>query len=91
MKKEAEERKLHRMGKVHDRWEMWQGSQNLRASQQESASQNKWMAAVGYISDTEEIVKALWSLFQHDAVAAFELSERSPLLPPLSAKNLPGG
>ena len=29
MKKEAEERKLHRMAKVHDFLEMWQGSQNL--------------------------------------------------------------
>jgi len=36
LKKEAEERKLHRMAKVHDFWEMWQGSQNLRAIQKES-------------------------------------------------------
>jgi len=49
------------------------------------------MTAVGYISDTEEIVKASWSLFQHDGAAAFKLSERSPLPPPLSAKDLPGG
>jgi len=48
------------------------------------------MTAVGYISDMEEIVKASCSLFQHDG-AAFKLSERSPLPPPLSAKNLPGG
>jgi len=38
----------------------------------------------------EEIVKASWSLFQHDGAAAFKLSERSPLPPALSAKNLPG-
>jgi len=49
------------------------------------------MTTIGYISDTEEIVKASWSLFQHDGVAAFKLSERSPLPPPLSAKDLPGG
>jgi hypothetical protein len=49
------------------------------------------MTAVGYISDTEEIVKASWSLFQHDGAAAFKLSERSPLPPALSAKDLPGG
>jgi len=49
------------------------------------------MTAVGYISDTEEIVKASWSLFQHDGAAAFKLSVRSPLPPPLSAKDLPGG
>jgi len=30
MKKEAEERKLHRMAKVHNFLEMWQGSQNQR-------------------------------------------------------------
>jgi len=91
MKKEAEERKLHRMAKVHDFLEMWQGSQNLRATQKESRAQNKQMTAVGYISDTEEIVKASWSLFQHDGAAAFQLSERSPLPPPVSAKDLPGG
>jgi len=49
------------------------------------------MAALGYISDTEKIVRASWSLFQPDGVAAFTLSERSPFPPPLSAKNLPGG
>jgi hypothetical protein len=91
MKKEAEERKLHRMAKVHDFLEMWQGSQNLRTTQKECCAQNKQMTAVGYISDTEEIVKASWSLFQHDGAAAFKLSERSPLPPPLSAKDLPGG
>jgi len=91
MKKEVEERKLHRMAKVHDFLEMWQGSQNLRATQKESRAHNKQMTAVGYISDTEEIVKASWSLFQHDGAAAFKLSERLPLPPALSAKDLPGG
>jgi hypothetical protein len=41
MKKEAEEKKLHRMAKVHDFLEMWQGSQNLRATQKEFRAQNK--------------------------------------------------
>jgi hypothetical protein len=63
MKKEAEERKLHRMAKVHNFLEMWQGSQNLHATQNESRAQNKQTTAVGYISDPEEIVKASWSLF----------------------------
>jgi len=31
LKNEAEERKLHRMAKVHNLLEMWHGSQNLRA------------------------------------------------------------
>jgi len=48
------------------------------------------MTAVGYISDTEEIVKASWSVFHHDGAAAFKLSERSPLPPASSAKDLPG-
>jgi len=91
MKKEVEERKLHRMAKVHDFLDMWQGSQNLPAIQKESCAQKKRMTTVGYISDTEEIVKASWSLFQHDGAAAFQLSERSPLPPALSAEDLCGG
>jgi hypothetical protein len=39
MKKEVEERKLHRMAKVYDFLEMWQGSQNLRTTQKESQAQ----------------------------------------------------
>jgi len=91
MKKEAEESKLHRMAKVHNLLEMWQGSHNLSATQKESCAQNKQMTAVGYISNTEEIVKASWSLFQHDGAAAFKLTERSPFPPALSANDLPGG
>jgi hypothetical protein len=91
MKKEVEERKLHRMAKVHDFLEMRQGSRNLRATQKESRTQNKQMTAVGYISDTEEIVKVSWSLFQHDGVAAFKWSERSSMPLALSGKNIPGG
>jgi hypothetical protein len=91
MKKEAEERELHRMAKVHNSMEMGQGSQNLCVTQKESRAQNRQMPAVGYISDTEGIVKASWSLFHHDGAAAFTMSERSPLLVALSAKDLPGG
>jgi hypothetical protein len=71
MKQEAEEMKLHRMAKVHNFLEMWQGSQNLRAIQKESRTQNMQMTAVGYISATEEIVNASWSLFQPAGAAAF--------------------
>jgi len=91
MKREVEESKLHRMAKVHDFLELWQGSHNLQATQKESRARNKQMTAVGYISDMEEIVNASWSLFQHDGAAAFKFSERSPLPPALSAKDLPGG
>jgi len=91
MKREVEERKLHRMAKVHDFLEMWQGSQNLCTAQKESHSQNKQMTAIGYISHSDEILKASCSKFQHDGVAASKLLERSPLPPAYSAKDFPGG
>jgi len=56
-----------------------------------SRAQNMLMTAVEYISEMEEIVKTSWSLFQHNGAAAFKLSERLPLPPALSAKDLPGG
>jgi len=91
MKREAEEKKLHRMAQLHDLLEMWQGSQTLRATQKESRAQNKQLTAIGYISDTEEIVQASWSNIHHDGAAAFKLSEKSPVPPALSAKDLRGG
>jgi hypothetical protein len=39
----------------------------------------------------EEIVKASRSLIHYDHAAAFKLSERAPLPPPVSPTNLPGG
>jgi len=91
LKREAEEKKLHRLAKVHDFLEMWQGSLNLHTTQKESRAQNKQMTAFGYISDSEQSVKASWSIFQHDGPAAFKLSERLPLPPALSAMELGGG
>jgi len=91
IKKQAEEGKLHRMAKVDNFSVMWQGSQNLGATPKESCAQNKQMTALVYISDTEQIVKASWSLFQHDGATAFKLSQRPPLPPALSGKDLPGG
>jgi len=89
MKKVADKQKLPRMAKVRNVLEMWQGSQNLRATRKESSTQNKQIRTVGYISNMEEIIKASWSLFPPDGAAAFKLSERSPLPPGLSAKDLP--
>jgi len=43
MKREVDHKKLHRMAKVHDFLEMWQGSQNLQTTQKESRAQNKQM------------------------------------------------
>jgi len=83
--------KLLRVAKVHDFLEMWQSSRNLHATQKQSGAPNKQMTAIGYISNMEEIVKACQSLPQHDGLPAFKLSEWSPLLPALSAKDLPGG
>jgi len=91
MKREAEEKKLHRMAKVHDFLEIWQGSQTPRATQKESNTQNRQISAVGSISDTEEIVNGSCSNFHHDGAAAFKLSEKSPVPPSLSARDLPGG
>jgi hypothetical protein len=62
MKNEAKERKLHSMANVHDLLEMWQGSQNLHAVDTECCPQNTQISAIGYISDTEEIVKTSSSL-----------------------------
>jgi len=79
------------MGKVHEFLAMWQGRQNLRATQKQSHTQYRQMTNVGYVSDPEEIVKASWSVFQHHGAAAFKLSERSHLAPPVFAKDLTGG
>ena len=49
------------------------------------------MTAVGYIPDMEEIVKASWSRSHHAGVASFKMSERSPLPPALSGRDLHGG
>jgi hypothetical protein len=49
------------------------------------------MTAIGYISNTEQIIKAFWSNVQHVGVATFKLSIRSPLAPAFCAKDLPGG
>jgi hypothetical protein len=91
MKKDVVERKCHKLASVHDFLEMLPGSQILRATQKKPHAQNKEITAVGYISDTYEIVKASWSLFQHDGAAVFKWSERSPLPPAMSAKDLPAG
>ena len=49
-----------------------------------------YTTAVEYISDAAKIVKVSRSNFQHDSTPAFELSERLPVPPNMSANNLPG-
>ena len=71
--------------------EKWQRGQNLCSTQGVAFAQTTQMTAVGYISAMEEIVKASWSLSQHDGAAVFEQSEILPLPPVLSTKDLPGG
>ena len=90
-KKEPDERKMDRMAQVYDFLEMCQGSQNLHAAQKECRAQNKQMTTIECISDMEEIVEVSWSVSKHDGAAAFQLSERSPLPPAMSANDLPGG
>jgi len=79
------------MAKVHDFLEMSQGTHNLCAKQKEFCAQMMQRTAERYILNTENIMKASWSLLQHDSAAALQLSERSPLQPALSPKNHPGG
>jgi len=79
------------MGKVCDILEMWQSRQNPPATPRESLVHIKQMTAIKYISDTEQIVKASWSLVQHDGVAGFKSSERSPFSAGLSAMDIPAG
>jgi len=87
---QEEERKLQWTMKVDDILEMWQGSENLGATQKKSCPQNRQMTAMRYISDDKEIVKASWSTFQHNGMAEFKLSETLPVQSALSAKNIPG-
>jgi hypothetical protein len=86
----VEEKILYRMAKVHDFLGMWQGSQYLHATPKESRVQIEQMTAVRYISDFEVIAKASFSLFEHNGVAAFKSTERSPLPPASTATDLPG-
>jgi len=76
MKREAEESTLHRVAKVDNYLMIWQGSNNLCDTQMESCIQIRQMTAVGYISDTKEIVISSNSNFTHDDVAVMKLSER---------------
>jgi len=91
MKIEAEATKLHRMANIHDVLERWQRRQTLRGILQISHAQNHHVTVRGYISDPDENVKASWSNIYHDGAAAFKLSEKSPVPPAWSAKDLPAG
>jgi len=53
MNREAEQRTMQRMAKVHGMLQMWQGSQNLHGALEESRVHNKQMTTMGYTSDTE--------------------------------------
>jgi hypothetical protein len=72
-RREASEIKLN--GQHPRLCQMWQGYQIPHAMRKESCTQHKKMIAVGYISDTKEIVKASWSLFPHEGKAALILSQ----------------
>jgi hypothetical protein len=76
------------MGTVYNILEMCPGSHYLPATQKESCGLNTPMAAVGYISDTEEIVKSTPVNIEREDMAIFNLSVRSLLPPDISAKDL---
>jgi hypothetical protein len=88
MKTVVEETIMHTIANFHDLLEMWQGSQNLRATQKECHSRNKQMTAIRYNWNMVEILKVSWSLLQNARAAASKLSENSLLPPALSAKNI---
>jgi hypothetical protein len=91
LKPEGEESKFHRKAKVHNFLEMWQRSQKFRATRRDSPTRSREIAAVGFISGTEESINPSWTNFQHDGSAAFKSSKRSPQPPALPAKeNLRG-
>jgi len=90
VKGKADEKKLHTMAKVRYFFVMWQCNHPLSATQKESRGQSTQMTTLGYISDTEEIVKASLSNFHYHDPAAFKLSEKSPVPPALSPMDLPG-
>jgi hypothetical protein len=75
---EVEDKTFHRVANVYDIWEMWQGSQNLRATLKKSSTQNKQMIAVSYVTDTEEIMSPFCSNFQSIGVDEFKVLERLP-------------
>jgi hypothetical protein len=64
------------VAKVDDYLKMWQGSNNLCDTQMESNFQIRQMTAVGYISDSKQIVIPSSSNFTHDDVAVMKLSEK---------------
>lgn len=76
MNREAVERALPLMAKVYNFLGMWQGSQNLFVTQKNSSADNKWMTAVRYFSDTEDMDKVSWSNFQQGGAAALKLLEQ---------------
>jgi len=89
MKTQAEQRNLLTMAKVLDFLEMWQGSHNLHATQKETRAQTDQMTAMGYILDTEEMVKASWSLFQHHGAGCIYTFRMNPLATTFVCKGPP--
>jgi hypothetical protein len=77
LKREIEERTLHRMAKIQNVVEMWKGCQHLHDTLTESHTEDTRMTAIGYILDAEEIVTTSWTNFQLPGAAALKLSEKS--------------
>jgi len=84
----VQRRILHRVANVNNFWGIWWGSQTIGSIQMVFQAHNQQMRAGGLISDTEMIINPDRPLCQHNGVAIFQLSERSPLPPGLCAKHL---
>jgi hypothetical protein len=88
--REVEETCLHRMAKVHIILEIWQRSQSLHAIQKEFYSPDKQGIAVGYISDSEVVIKISCPLSPPHGGGTYKMSERSSLPSAFPSKDLPG-
>lgn len=79
------------MAKIHNNFGMRDGLHSQCATQKESRDQNKQMIAVGFISDTKDLLERSMCNCQHDSGVGFELSETLPLSPALCGKDLTSG
>jgi hypothetical protein len=75
MQPEKKQTMLGTLPEVYDFLHIWHRRGNLQYTKRELFGQTKEMTAIGYISDTEEVVKVPWSIFQTDSAAALNVSQ----------------
>jgi hypothetical protein len=79
------------MAKVYTILVKWHGCQNMHITQNEFWASNILMAAIGYISNTQDIVKVSQSLCPHVGGAVLKLLETKHFQLALHAKDMPAG